>query len=360
MTDDAATEAPVLRKAASEDAPGMLRVLEAAFGRWPAFELTATPLEHLQWKLTELQADTPFGNWVVTVGSEIVGVRMHWFAPVRVGDLEYDGDTGADVAVHPGWQGRGIGRLLVAERDRVVAEARQVTIETPSRSAQLLHLNDVPDHVLRPLLVWERPFAPAALLRQHARAQRWGTLPRDAWRTFGPQHARLISGPARLEQMAMFDERSDALWEVAGRQFDVARTRAAAFMNWRYIDRRSGDAVVLGAVEDGRLLGFGVFKRDGAVGNVLDLMVDPGQPEVARQLVVAGSERLRRLGAKRAVCWLTEGHPLEPELARSGFAPVGTATLDLQRRDRSPAAAMAVIEAPETRMHVTMGDFDFV
>jgi hypothetical protein len=131
-------------------------------------------------------------------------------------------------------------------------------------------------------------------------------------------------------------------------------------MNWRYIDRRSGDAKVLGALEDERLLGFAVVKRDADTGNILDLVVDPDRPEIARRLLVAGSERLRRQGANRAVCWLTERHLLEPELAAAGFTRTGVMTLDMQRRDRSPAAAMAVIEAPETRMHITMGDFDFV
>ncbi|MDA0351908.1 MAG: hypothetical protein O3A10_06820 [Chloroflexi bacterium] len=360
MTTDVAPEAPVFRKATLEDAPGILRVLEAAFSRWPGFELAGTtPLEHLRWKLTELKADTPSGNHVVTVGGEIVGTRLHWYAPVRVAGLEYDCDGGADVAVHPAWQGRQIGKILVAERDRVAAQARQIQIGTPSRSPQLLHLNDIPDHILRPLPVWERWFRPMAFLRQHRQARRWRALGRDAWRTFGPQRARLLTGPARLERLAAFDERVDALWEVSGRQFDVARTRASEFLNWRYIDPRSGGADVLGAFEGERLVGFAVFKRDGATGNVLDVVVAPARTAVGRQLLVAGSERLRRQGAEQVVCWLTEGHLLEAELAASGFARVGVMTLDLQHRDRVPAGAVATLEASGTRMHVTMGDFDF-
>jgi hypothetical protein len=43
----------------------------------------------------------------------------------------------------------------------------------------------------------------------------------------------------------------------------------------------------------------------------------------------------------------------------AGFRRTGTQTLDLRKREPIPAAAAAVIEAADCRMHVTMGDFDF-
>ena len=45
------SEEPTFRRATVEDAPAMAEVMEIAFGRWPAFDIPVTAVEHLQWKM---------------------------------------------------------------------------------------------------------------------------------------------------------------------------------------------------------------------------------------------------------------------------------------------------------------------
>jgi len=71
--------------------------------------------------------------------------------------------------VDPAWQERGVGRVIAAERDRQVALADCVWIQMPSRSPQLLHLNDVSDHILRELGVWIRPLSARRLIGSYVR-----------------------------------------------------------------------------------------------------------------------------------------------------------------------------------------------
>ena len=67
--------APALtpRLATLEDVPAMLAVLEAAFPRWPAFDLQATAAEHLRWKLSPPEG-VPASSVVGLLDGEIVAL----------------------------------------------------------------------------------------------------------------------------------------------------------------------------------------------------------------------------------------------------------------------------------------------
>lgn len=358
---DSSAERPVMRNAVTGDVPAMVRVLEGAFARWPLFDIGVTPEEHLRWKMelgTDLDADR---HRVVVIGEEVVGVRLRWLTRVDVRGAEYLADAGADVAVHPAWQGRGIGRVITAERDRQAAESRYLSIQTVSRSPQLLHLNDVPTHIHRPIGIWTRAFSPRAVLSAHLRSRAFRSLPHRLWDSLLPRQQRQAATTPEIVVLEGFDERTDALWELARPTFDLIRHRTADYLNWRYIDGRAGDATVLAAIDGSRVLGFAVFKISGRAANVLDLVVDPGHRTVGHALLTAGTERMRALGALSVTCWLPPGHADEAALRAASFLPVGTTTLDFRRRDQAgPPVAVAVIEDPASRMHVTLGDFDFV
>lgn len=356
MPDTTSEPSPVLRPPTLADAPAILAILQAAFPRWPAFEVGVSPLEHLEWKLAGPGGDAIGAHAVVAIGDRVVGVRLRWLGRAWVGGNEYPARSGADVAVDPAWQGRGVGRVITAERDRQVAEADDVWIQTPSRSPQLLHMNDVPDHILRELGVWARPLTVRGLLGAQLRARSLRGLVSGARRMVGDSDA---SEGVRIEQLEGFDARTDALWDSIRPSFDVIRDRSAAYLNWRYADPRAGESVILGVRDRDQLLGFGVFKRSGSTARVMDLLFHRSHTSVGAALLAAGAREMRRAGARSLVGWMPVGHHAEAALEGAGLRRGGTQTLDLRKREQMPAAAATIIEAPDCLMHVTMGDFDF-
>jgi predicted N-acetyltransferase YhbS len=362
MSDAAVRSAmSILRAARPEDVPAMVRVLKAAFPRWPAVDIGVTAEEHLRWKM-EIGAEVdPARHSVIELDGQVVAVRLRWITRVEVGGTEYLADAGADVAVDPARQGYGLGRMLATQRDEQAAESRYVSFQTPSRSPQLLHMNDVPEHILRPLGMWVRFFSPWEAAKADLRLRMFGALPGHVLRALRARATSPEPRVGRVEDLDHFDARTDALWEKVRRSFGVARVRTAGYLNWRYADRRGGDSVIVAVLDGPSVLGFAVFRRSGDEAQVLDLVVDADHRDVGRDLLEAGCVRMRASGARRVNCWLPPAHADEVSLRASGFVRAGTGTLDFRRRDKAgPPAAVSVIEDPRTQMHITMGDFDFV
>lgn len=143
MTDDAGGDVhdgePVFRRGDASDAPAVLRVIEAAFPRWPPFEINVPTIDHLRWKMTP--AGLP-GNLhgIVELDGEIVAVQVRWQSRVHVRGIEHPCEYSADLSVLPSAQGRGLGNLLrdsEAERQRREPSVGFDTIGTNERAVQM-------------------------------------------------------------------------------------------------------------------------------------------------------------------------------------------------------------------------------
>lgn len=354
----------------------MLRVLEAAFGGWPSLPLEGvTPLEHLRWKMAP--PGPPRAHSVAVVDGEVAAVSVRWGTRTKVGDQELVLDGGVDQAVDPAMQGRGLGRAIATFSHEAGAETGDMSIGSGGSDPAIPRIFDVFDPVLveYPLTVWVRTFGPRRFVATHLRgggvvhlgsalARRGAHLGRALARGLGS--GALLPSGVRLEVWQRFDARAEALWERFAAQFDVAVVRDAEYLNWRYCDRGAGATLVLAAIEgdqaDGRLLGYAVFKRADDRANMLDLVMEPGSVAVARALLSAGAARMRAAGAQALMGWFPEGHPAEPVLQAAGYVEAGWSSLagfGPQKRGAS-GPAVEQLYAGTARIHVTLGDQDFV
>ncbi|MCI0850086.1 MAG: GNAT family N-acetyltransferase, partial [Chloroflexi bacterium] len=89
------------------DEPGILAVLTAAFGRWPAAEIEVDPLEHLRWKLSN-HLGLPGHHIVAEADGRIVGTQATLIQPIKVNGRVLLASQGFDVAVHPQYQRQGV------------------------------------------------------------------------------------------------------------------------------------------------------------------------------------------------------------------------------------------------------------
>lgn len=353
----------VARNATEADIPAILRVLLASFASWPPVPTDRSALDFLEWKMHSLHFGAD-AHSVVEYEGEVIACKLRWFGRVWLCGEDRIGDVGADQAVLPGFQGRGIGRLLNDLEDRPGRPHGTISWERPSKQPSIRHMEV--DHIVDDLRVWTRPLS----LRSHLRTHLAAGGPIQLLRATA---ARLVARPRRLRArrasapvpLEHFDQRADALWLAARDRLDLARVRDATWLNWRYADPRGGRRILFGRfaddnAEEGELLGYAVFQHHGRVLNLSDLLTHPDHPRSGFELLNRGVALGRALGATAIVAWLEPGHPDEQSYRRAGFVPRELFPVDYKvpRGVAAPDVAEQLYR-DDLRRHVTMGDFDF-
>jgi len=209
----------------------MVKLLQAGFGEWPAFDPGVPPVDHLRWKI-----ETPFARVAAIaaeIGGELVGTATVLTLRAKVGDHEFPRTRGFDQTVHPDYRGRGIASLISLVNQDAVPRPKLRITETHSQA--LLHLARkagarVIGNPVLPLLhqlripVHARTEASSALLK----AQAIHAI--GAWNRL--LHRRRHTSSARPRTLTRFDEGFDTLWKYVRDQFDVILVRTPDYLNW--------------------------------------------------------------------------------------------------------------------------------
>jgi len=359
--------APEVRLATLDDAPSMLRVLEAAFDPWPSFEVGVGGLDHLRWKMT--MPGQPAAHTVGLVNGEIAAVSLRWVSRMRLGDEELIQDSSVDHAVHPDFQGRGLGGAIARFAHAKAEAYSDVSLGTGSSDDRIPSIFDSfdPSRVTHVLPVRSRAFGVRAFIGSHRRGGGLPGLARNVARALQQQVStagqRGEPSGVRIEELTAFDERVDPLWRAFGSRFEFTVERDVDYLNWRYCDPRGGTAVVLAAFEGDQMVAFTVFKAAGDWSNVLDFAVLPDHPRAAaltRELLDAGCRRMEEAGARGARLALGMRHPAGRVVEAAGFLPAGSSiefSSGPQRRG-SRAPLLDRLYAGEARSNLLLGDAD--
>jgi len=318
-----------------EDEDGLLRLLIAAFGRWPAREVTASPAEHLHWKLRSSEAAFQ-AHVVAEAGGQIVGCRLFRIFDVHTGGRPLRACWGFDVAVLPDFRGQGVMTRL---RDFGLAQLR--------RSVDLQFGGNTKVPAMRRL---------NAQLELYPFANRLDLLERRA----GAASRAGADAPWTIGAPAQLDERIDALWEEARRPFDFITTRDRSVLNWRYCDVRGGSFQVRTAEQEGSVLAYVAWKREHDKGYVADLLALPDRLDALGSLVAEAVRHCDRAGLPVVRCWLPSHHPYREVLLRQGFAPRRPYTRQRWGPLRAPVSELGMLADPQAAFHFTMGDTDLV
>jgi hypothetical protein len=353
MTD---TTTPTIRDATLDDAPAMLEVIQAAFEGWSPLHSQSSALEYLRWKMSPPSA-VPLHHAIVEFDDRVAATQLRWVGRMLVGGREYPTETGADVAVHPDFQRRGLARLI-KDRDHHRLVAGQIGgFGMLSNAPQVRHMNE-PNIISRQMTTWTRPFQSRRFAVVHLRDGGVGQLARAARRAL----TRRTPAPAvgQIETLDRFDDRTDALWLQARDEFDLISFRDADYLNWRFTPAQNGRTTILGLVNGERVLAYVALRLAADRGDLMDwLWVPEAEPDLPA-LLATSLHRLRALGARRVDCWLPDGHRAEPALHAAGFARVGTQHILFGGRNHgeSPPEVLDVCEDPTSKIHLTMSDFD--
>lgn len=352
---------PRYRRGDVDDAPGALRVIEAAFSSWPPFEIDVPAIDHLRWKMTPVGLP---GNLhgIVELDGEIVAVQLRWQSRIHVRGIEHPCEYSADLSVLPSAQGRGLGSLL---RDSEAVRQRRepsVGFDTIGNNERAIQMYSKRGQVRRSLGVWVRALTVRAFLGAH----RQGGVPHLARASVAAatQRARALRNSAPrtdgVEVVTAFDDRATALWDTVRHEYDLARVRSASWLNWRYLDPRAGLITAFQLTEGERLLGYAVVRRDGAHGRVLDLVTDPAAVGAGARLLERAVAELRRAGCTSVECLLPDGHREQPVLREAGFLPTNsTRAVEVTKtRHAQIPEVLEVFANPASPIHIMFGDFD--
>lgn len=330
---DAATQVTV-RLFRPEDEESLLQLLALAFDGWPHREVAVEPIEYLRWKLSSSE-EALASHVVAEAASTIVGCRIFRFFDVQAAGRGLRAFWAFDTSVHPEFR-----------RQRVMTRVRDFGLDLVRGSVDL----QLGGHSKNP-----------AIHRLHAVEERYSFAnPIEALeRQPGATSIARADVPWTITAPARFDERIDAFWEAASRQFEFITVRDRQVLNWRYCDVRGGSFQVRVAEQAGRVLAYIVFRKEHAKGYIADLLALPGREDALEALVL---EALFHFDAERASavrCWLPTHHPYREVLAGHGFARRRIEKIRWGPL-RTPASELAMLADPQAAIHLTMGDGDMI
>jgi GNAT superfamily N-acetyltransferase len=308
-------------------------LLRAAFGRWPPATIAVEPSDHLAWKLSSPGAEGT--HVVVEAQGEIIGCRFTLARRMMLCGVERSARFGADNAVHPDWQGRG-----------VMTRMREFGWQ---QLAQHFDLNSG---------VTDNDVVLKQDLREKRRlfANRIEVLERDA---LDVPAASAVAG-VTVREAAAFDDRIDDFSHEASQPFDIIVVRSREYMNWRYADHRAGRFTIVFAEHDAQLLGYAVLSAFGERGNIADLLVRPERPDILEALLQHCVTRLAASGALRVQVWNPAHHPYRGSLLRNGFTAKRTMQVTLGAYRPDLEDALDVLDDPRAAVHFMGGDTDIV
>ena len=349
------------------DEDAIARVYAASFDRWPPFSIPVSPQEFLRW-FVEPHETFQGRTMVGTVGGQVVTANCAIVRPILVHGIERLGVVGGlGSAVDPRFRRRGIyaaGRQWRIPRLGVEMHLRFTQTEAHRRVQRRTGRTSSP--IANRLSLFLRVLRPwrAASGQSHSRLRGAGYA---ALKVRSTLRSRTASRPDGVEirRLAKFDDRVfSRFWSTAAAAWDLIPVRTAEFLNWRWLDPRTGPFTVLAATHGEELLGYIVLRADAARGHISDILVLPGRGDVMRALIDAGVRALNEAGVGAIECWMMERHPYTEALRHAGFVRLRRRSNELTRKlqieSRHDPEELRFLVEPGAAVHVVEGDSDLI
>jgi hypothetical protein len=360
-----------IRNAREADWPQMVQLLSRAFHRWPAFELSVPPLEHLRWKARS-DPMAPRHQWVTEVDGRIVAMVLRVIRRVRVKGEDHVLRDSVDAAVDPRFQEEGIyGAMLDHARDSPQASEFDLAwVYSTNPRTRRRRTERERRELTNPIQVLEKPYSARAIVAR--RRERYaGRLPVHLavlriklatainWLRHRP-YRRRAKRSWSIDTLERFDDRIDECFAQAAEPFDFLAVRSRDYMNWRYCDPAAGRFTIRAAEQEGKILGYLVFKVGEGGGYIVDLLAPPGRIDVVRSLVEDALHLLRQSAVELVTCWMISRHPYNGILRRYGFFDSGREVGFRYKVVSLDERKIEFLGDPEVRIHLMHGDSDWV
>ena len=360
-----------IRNASEADEPQIVELLFKAFQRWPQFEIPTSPIEHLRWKLRS-DPIAPRHQWVGEIDGRIVGTILRVVRRVRVRGRDCLARDGVDAAVDPHYEGQRVySSILEHARDCPQASDFDLGVWYSTNPRTRLRSRSKESQALaNPIQVLQKPYRARAIVARR-REKYAGRVPASLAvlrikaeaafnRLWHPPFLRPAKCAWSITTLERFDDRVGKLFDAAAETFDFLIVREKDYMNWRYCEPAGGRFTVRAAEEQGRLLGYLVFKIAEGEGYVADLLVLPGRIDVVRSLVEDALRVFREAGVELVNCWMISRHPYNRVLRKYGFIDTRKDVGFKVRPVTLDESELEFLSDERAQIHLTHGDSDWV
>lgn len=212
--------------------------------------------------------------WLCKRDGVIVGQQASIPVMLKADDLQFKAAWGVDLMVHSQWRMRGVAPALAAAFEASSEVLLGAGMAEAAYRAFLRRgwadLGMLPVFVrpLDPEICAQTPHAPQLLAKLTPRGLTRGS----AWAA-----GRLLGGlaNARLEPIAAFDERSNALWTAASRDYPVLVRRDFPYLRWRFDEiptRHEYRRYYL--IRGNKVIGYAVMRTEPWRGSTIGRIVD--------------------------------------------------------------------------------------
>jgi GNAT superfamily N-acetyltransferase len=307
------------------DEEQIVPLLINAFKEWPFFDVECSPLDHWRWKYLD---NPDYKNMLLHVvyGDKIVSAGHNILCNVLIKSKQYSAAYGTDACVLPSFQGRGLYRKLCEAYIDKEQEDKVHFIYMVTNNLKVLN-----SKCQQRATPYRFPYKIKYLSRiedlgLHAQAHdlgfRWKL--RQIVERARSSPIRPPNSDLRLKTVTKFDETITDFLERIHESYDFIRMRTIDNLNWRYLDPRGGNYRVRAVIENGKILGYGVFrinkKEEYHVGYIVDLLALPNRLDNAEALLLDGLTYFRENHVNNVLYQVVENHPYEKLVSKYGFS----------------------------------------
>lgn len=332
MFENACDESVTIRIQRPEDDEGIVRVLQAAFGRWPKFDDGIPAIDHLRWK-RECDPEGLEYNCVAEKDGRIVGAQFFWIQRLKVGEGVLRSAQGHDFCVHPDFQGLGIRTGMKKLAYETVELTTEFSLSVDGDHPAMVHMVEKTND------------------QRFELANKVHVLQCDV-----ASRAREANADVRARRVERFDGRADEMCAEAASAFELVYLHGQESLNWRYADPRAGAYSIYIAEEGDQLLGYAVTRASQGRGYIADLLALPDRHDAIVALLRKTLDSFASGGVTTAQVWSLVHHPYRTALSEAGFSEKKRTWVIRARPRGLHADTVYFRDDPRALVHLTSGD----
>ena len=353
------------------DEEGIVDLLETTFGRWPNFSLDHEPIDHWKWKYL----DNPFKVNSTIIGElegEIVACRHDQPIRLKIGDETLFCNLGSDLAVHREHRRKGyansLSKLSRESKERFGYEFSFFVSSNPmwvQRLEKRQRATNFPHQILNYVRIFDIDLQLKKMPVDGPMVTKYGYLSIEVLNRIRNAFSEKIDYPRKdVEVLKEFDESYQMFWDELKAQYDFIVDRGSDYMNWRYLDPRAGNFIVLKAEGfKGFLVLFINHIIDGyPIGYIVDILTEIGDIHTTHQLVEKAVDYFIKHGVNIINCLALKNQHYVKALQMNGFV---NSMIELKifhgrsgLRSNDETLINKLRTSRNDRVHFTYGDID--
>ena len=356
-----------IRDYAQGDEHAIVELLNTVFQGWPRVD-AGSSLDYWRWKYEA----RVLPKKLITVLTTEDGVKacVHTLpVEIKLYDRLLSGSLGGDVAVHPDSRQKGFYKKTLDSMTKARREAGIKFHYTVTGNPIIMDMfkkrgdfTQFPVPLVNLVQIKDIDLQLEKMPRDYPFITKLGYTGVSILSRLSNPELRIEAESVEVDKMEKFTEAADKLWEKLSPGYDLIIKRDKDYLNWRYLDPRSGDYRVTQASKDGELLGYIVtrinrYRTDYPVGYIVDLLALPGREDAVDALVKDAQSYFDE--AVNIVNYLTvKGSRYEAAFKRNGFLDSRVQVLLYYNTLGDASVKTQIQRLDPARTHICWGDTD--